>query len=90
MQVKFGNKGFIFSINNKEIYYYKKEYKIYGGKWFGPFFDEGFYIDLTLGFDSTNSTNFNSEFEYIKEKTFLAREELFSVKDYVVYQIEIY
>ena len=87
--VKFGNKGFVFSINNKEIYYYKKEYYIFGGKWFGPFFGDTFYIDTTLGLDNTNSTDFNSEFESIKENTFLAGEELFSVKDYVVYQIEL-
>ena len=87
---KIGDKGFLFSINNREIYYPKYRYFIYCIKNAGPYFFRGFYISLIFGFDETDSTNFYSQFdEVIEKKNFLAGDEFFTVKDYAVYQIEI-
>ena len=87
---KIVDKGFLFSINNKEIYYPKNKFFIFCSKKTGPYFFSSFYISLMLGFEKTDPTNFYSEFDdVIEKKNFLAGDEFFTVKDYAVYQIEI-
>ena len=85
---KYGNKGFLFSINNKEIYYPKNESYIYCSKWCGPNFSNGFRINLKTGLDLTDTTYYYSKVDK-KKKSILAGEKHFFIKDYVVYQIEI-
>ena len=58
---KYGNKGFLFSINNKEIYYPKNESYIYCSKWCGPNFSNGFHINLKTGLDLTDTTYYYSK-----------------------------
>ena len=82
-----GYKGFIFSINNNKIYYTKNGYyKIYRSQSYGPYFVGGFRISNKNGIDSTyNYSEFNLEGkEYV-----LTGELDYSIKDYVVYQIEL-
>ena len=88
-EAKIGNKGFVFSINNKEIYYPKKEYFIYCSKNAGPYFVNSFSINLIFGSDKTDPTYFYSQFDVIEKKNFLADDTTFIAKDYAVYQIEI-
>ena len=88
---KQGSNGFIFSLDNKEIYYNKNNsYNIYGYSAYGPAFGGGldFYIN-----DSCNSNNSgeNSNHSYnTNGKSYaLSGSSSFQVDDYEVYQIEL-
>ena len=90
---KNGKKGFIFSLDDKEIYYNKDgNYNIYCNSTFGPSFRSGPH-DFTI---SDNCNMNNESFEYIQnskdnnEKNYILEgNEHFIIKDYEVYIIEM-
>ena len=88
---KTGSNGFIFSLDNNEIYYNKNNsYNIYGGSDRGPAFGGGhdFYIN-----DSCNSSkctdNSGHSYETYGKKYALAGSNSFLVRDYEVFQLEL-
>ena len=88
---KTGSNGFIFSLDNNEIYYNKdNRYNIYCDSSYGPVFGGGndFYI-----YDSCNSNNSadNSghSYETNGKKYALAGSSSFLVRDYEVFQLEL-
>ena len=88
-KTKYGDKGFLFSISNNDIYYNKEKYSIFGADWLGPYFDYGFIIDGQIGYDYTDYYNSFSGFKFPKENYVLAKEHHFLIKDYIVFQIGI-
>ena len=89
---KKGNKGFLFSVNNNQIYYnINSNYNIFCNKYYGPSFG---FDDLIIkdncnkenNFDSTNYMN--SAYETLGNEYILAGIKFFKVLDYSVYQIE--
>ena len=84
-----GNKGFIFSLDNNKIYYNKNKYSISHEYDYGPiFWNYGFVIFDSIGYDHTKNSNFSS-YDVPGEEYVLAGEYKFSIKDYAVYQIEL-
>ena len=89
----YGDKGFIFSINNNKIYYNKNKYNIYNSYKTGPCFDwGGFRIYSNFGFDNTKNKNKNSKSNYFEvsgEKYELAGKNVFYIKDYAVFEVDL-
>ena len=89
---KTGSNGFIFSLDNKEIYYNKdNKYNIYGSSSYGPAFGGGHDFYICDNCNSSNSSYDNSPHSYETngKKNALAGCYNFTVKDYEVYQIEL-
>ena len=90
---KEGNKGFIFSINDKKIYYNKNsDYNIFCDKDYGPIFGDGVLVIK----NNCNEHNYNCDWTDFKHaydtpngQKSLAGEGNFKVIDYRVYQIEL-
>ena len=87
---KTGSNGFLFSLDNNEIYYNKNnQYNIYCNSSYGPTFGGGndFYIS-----DSCNSSNCSDNsghsYETNGKKNALAGSSSFLVRDYEVFQLE--
>ena len=84
-----GNEGFIFSLDDNKIYYNKNQYRISHRYDYGPtFYDYGFCIVDYIGYDHTKDSN-SSSFDVPGEEYVLAGQNVFSIKDYAVYQIEL-
>ena len=85
---KSGDKGFIFSLDFKEIYYNKNSsYNILGNSSYGPYFGSDFYIgdNCNNGYNSCDSSN---NYYNTCGKTYaLAGSNNFIVEDYEVYQV---
>ena len=89
---KTGSNGFIFSLNDKAIYYNKNSnYNIYCGSSCGPTFGGGSDFLLCDNCNTSNSSYDNSNHSYdTKGKSnALAGTKNFYVKDYEVYQLEL-
>ena len=87
---KSGSNGFIFSLDNNEIYYNKNSsYNIYGDSNYGPYFGSG---DLYIS-DNCRNNNSNESMGGSYEnngKTYpLTGDSNFLVEDYEVYQLEL-
>ena len=88
---KTGSNGFIFSFNEKEIYYNKdSNYNIYGNSGYGPCFGGGhdFYINDNCN-TSKSGENSGHSYETNGKKYALSGSSNFIVKDYEVYQLEL-
>ncbi len=85
---KYGNKGFIFSLNNNKIFYNKNKYNIFNGDRIGPSFNYGGF-DIYSKFGVDNTKNLKSNFDVSGIEYILAGKNYFSIKDYAVYQIEL-
>ena len=83
-----GKKGFIFLLNNNKIYYNKGKYIIYGKIEHGPFFFDVFYINGRNG----NNFQFHSDqyFEISSIDFDIIWKNKFLLKDYLVFQLDIY
>ena len=89
---KTGSNGFIFSLDDKSIYYNKNSaYNIYCNSIYGPTFGGGFDFRLCDNCDSSNSSYDNSghSYETNGKKYAMAGESSFLVKDYEVYLLEL-
>ena len=89
---KTGSNGFIFSLDNKEIYYNKNtSYNIYCGGSYGPTFGGGhdFYLCNNCNTDNSNYNNSDHSYQTYGKKCVMAGTYNFYVKDYEVYKIEI-
>ena len=89
---KKGSNGFIFSLDNNEIYYNKdSNCNIYCNSNCGPTFGGGFDFYLSNNCDKNNNSFDNSSNSYdTKGKKYaLAGREYFYVEDYEVYKIEL-
>ena len=83
-----GEKGFIFCLNENKIYYNKGEYIIYGKKDYGPFFFDAFYIN---GKNGINFQFHSDQYFDIPSKDYdIIWKNKFLLKDYLVFQLEIY
>ena len=87
---KSGSNGFIFSLDNNEIYYNKNSsYNIYGVSGYGPYFGSGdFYISDNCRTNNSNESMGNS-YENNGKKYPLTGYSNFLVEDYEVYQLEL-
>lgn len=89
---KSGSNGFIFSLDNKEIYYNQNSsYSIYCNSSYGPTFGNGhdFYLSNNCNINSSSSNNTNNAYNSYGKNYALAGTSGFYVKDYEVYKIEI-
>ena len=89
---KTGSNGFIFSLDDKSIYYNKNSnYNIYGSSSYGPAFGAGhdFYLCNNCNSDNSSYDNSGNSYETNGKKYALAGEKNFSVKDYEVYLLEL-
>ena len=89
---KTGSNGFIFSLDNKEIYYNKNSsYNIYCNSSYGPTFGGGhdFYLCNNGNVDSSNYNNSEHSYESYGKKCVMAGTYNFYVKNYEVYKIEL-
>ena len=89
---KTGSNGFIFSLDNKEIYYNKNSsYNIYCNSSYGPTFGGGFdfYLCNNCNVDSSNYNNSEHSYESYGKKCVMAGTYNFYVKNYEVYKIEL-
>ena len=89
---KTGSNGFIFSLDDKSIYYNKNsEYNIYCRSDYGPTFGGGHDFCLCDNCNSSNSSYDNSghSYETNGKKYAMAGESSFLVKDYEVYLLEL-
>ena len=89
---KSGSKGFLFSLDNKEIYNNKKnEYDIYCYSDKGPVFGGGhdLFIDDNCNKDNENFDNSNHSYDTYGKKYALAGTKYFYVEDYEVYQLDL-
>ena len=89
---KKGTNGFIFSLDNNEIYYNKySSYNIYCYSNLGPTFGGGFDFCISNNCDKNNDSYDRSGHSYdTKGKQYaLAGTEFFYVEDYEVYKIEL-
>ena len=89
---KSGSKGFLFSLDNKEIYNNKKnEYDIYCYSDKGPAFGGGhdLFIDDNCNKDNENFDNSNHSYDTYGKKYALAGTKYFYVEDYEVYQLDL-
>ena len=87
---KSGSNGFIFSLDNNEIYYNKNSsYNIYGASGYGPYFGSGdFYISDNCRTNNSNE-NMGSSYENNGKKYPLTGYSNFLVEDYEVFQLEL-
>ena len=87
---KSGSNGFIFSLDNNEIYYNKNStYNIYGYSGYGPYFGSGdFYISDNCRTNNSNES-MGSSYENNGKKYPLTGYSNFLVEDYEVYQLEL-
>lgn len=84
--------GFIFSLDNKEIYYNKNSsYNIYCSRSYGPALGRGFDFYLCDNCNTSNSSSNHSGnlYETYGKKCVMTGTNNFYVKDYEVYQIEL-
>lgn len=89
---KTGDKGFILSLDNKEIYYNKNSsYNIYCQSNYGPSFGGGcdFYLCDNCNTSNSNYNNSDHSYNTYGKKCAMAGTYNFYVKDYEVYQIEL-
>lgn len=89
---KTGSNGFIFSLDNNEIYYNKNnQYNIYGNSDRGPTFGGGhdFYICDNCNSSNSNYDNSGHSYETNGKKSALAGSYNFLVRDYEVFQLEL-
>ena len=89
---KTGSNGFIFSLNNKEIYYNKNSsYNIRCHSSYGPSFGGGydFYICDNCNTSYSSYNNSDHSYETYGKKCVMAGTYNFYVKDYEVFQIEL-
>ena len=89
---KTGSNGFIFSLDNKEIYYNKNSsYNIYCNSGYGPSFGGGHDFYLCNNCNTSYSSYDNSDHSYQTngKKYAMAGTNNFYVKDYEVYQISL-
>ena len=89
---KTGSNGFIFSLDDKSIYYNKdSRYNINCNSGYGPTFGGGFDFYLCDNCNSSNSSYDNSghSYETNGKKYAMAGESSFLVKDYEVYLLEL-
>ena len=89
---KSGSNGFIFSLDNKEIYYNKNaSYNIYCNKGYGPTFGSGYDFQISDNCNKNNesSDDSNNSYETNGKKYALAGSNYFIVKDYEVYKIDL-
>ena len=87
---KSGSNGFIFSLDNNEIYYNKNSsYNIYGVSGYGPYFGSGdFYISDNCKTNNSNE-NMGNSYENNGKKYALTGYSNFLVEDYEVFQLEL-
>ena len=88
---KSSSTGFLFSLDNKEVYYNKKnEYDIYCYSDKGPTFGGGhdLFIDDNCNKNNENYDNSDHSYETMGKKYALAGTKYFYVEDYEVYQID--
>ena len=89
---KSSSAGFLFSLDNKEIYYNKKnEYDIYCYSDKGPTFGGGhdLFIDDNCNRDNESFDNSNHSYDTYGKKYALAGTKYFYVEDYEVYQLDL-
>ena len=89
---KTGSNGFIFSLDNKEIFYNKNSsYNIYCGSGYGPTFGGGhdFYLNNNCNVNSSSYNNSDNSYETYGKKCVMAGTYNFYVKNYEVYKIEL-
>ena len=89
---KSGPYSFIFSFDNKKIYYSKNgENSIYGSSSYGPVFGSGhdFYICDDCNSSNNSGENMGSNYENDGKKYPLTGSNTFLVSDYEVYQLEL-
>ena len=95
---KEGSNGFIFSLDNNEIYYNKDNYNIYCSSNCGPTFGGtsnlfGDIVDFSIS-DNCDKNNYSYDgsshsYDTKGKKYILERTEYFYVEDYEVYKIEL-
>ncbi len=91
-EYKSDGKGFIFSIDNKEVYYNKKNnYGIYCYSDKGPTFGGGhdLFIDNNCNKDNKSYDNSDHSYDTLGKKYALAGAKYFYVEDYEVYQLDL-
>ena len=88
---KKGSNGFIFSLDNNEIYYNKdSNYNIYCYSDYGPTFGGGYDFYISDNCDKNNSyDNSGDSYDTKGKKYALAGTKYFYVEDYEVYKIEL-
>ena len=89
---KTGSNGFIFSLDDKAIYYNKNSnYNIYCNSSYGPTFGGGHDFYLCDECNTNNSSYNNTDHSYDTKglKSAMAGSYYFLVKDYEVYQLEL-
>ena len=89
---KSGINGFLFSLDNKEIYYNKKDnYGIYCYSDKGPSFGGGhdLFINDNCNKDNENYDNSDHSYDTLGKKYALAGTKYFYVEDYEVYQLDL-
>ena len=89
---KTGPYSFIFSFDNKKIYYSKNgENSIYGSSSYGPVFGSGhdFYICDDCNSSNNSGENMGSNYENDGKKYPLTGSNTFLVSDYEVYQLDL-
>ena len=88
---KSSSTGFLFSLDNKEVYYNKKnEYDIYCYSNKGPTFGGGhdLFIDDNCNKDNESFDNSNHSYDTYGKKYALAGTKYFYVEEYEVYQLD--
>ena len=87
---KNSNNGFIFSLDDKAIYYMKNNYIIYCSSGYGPTFGSGYDFCICDNCNTKNYSNNNTDSAYDTngEKHAMTGTYNFLVKDYEVYQLE--
>ena len=89
---KTGSNGFIFSLDNNEIYYNKdNQYNIYCNSSYGPTFGGGndFYICDSCNSSNSSYDNSGNSYETNGKQYALASSYNFLVRDYEVFQLEL-
>ena len=88
---KTGSNSFIFSLDDKSIYYNKNSHNIYCKSDYGPTFGGGHDFYLCDNCNSSNSSSDSSGYSYETngKKYAMAGEYNFFVKDYEVYLLEL-
>ena len=88
---KSGSNGFIFSLDDKVIYYSQNSsYNIYCDSGCGPYFGSGdFYLCDNCNTSNSSSDNSNNSYNTNSKKFAMAGTYNFLVKDYEVYQLEL-
>ena len=89
---KTGSNGFVFSLDNNEIYYNKdNSYNIYCNSSYGPTFGGGndFYICDSCNSSNSSYDNSGNSYETNGKQYALASSYNFLVRDYEVFQLEL-